>query len=200
MSREANSRTSRLAWRYRNVASRALDGLLQHGFEDVAVRFGPPVASDRYLLLPAVVTNLRGDVRAADRLLSHYVPHMTLGHFEEGGGWVSISRGSTIWAIAEAPFMVPGRSTPTWSHVVDHEVNVSELLRELSGSDLFEAASHGPLDAEVEFLEDRFVLRGGAALRFYREVQRAVEDHGRSLMRSCWLIVWNGSTSGVLDV
>lgn len=145
MSQEASSRTSRLAWRYRHVASRPLDGLLQRGFEDLAVQFGPPVASDRYVLLPAVVTNVLGEVRAADRLLPHYVPHLTLGHLEEGGGWPSIARGSTIWAIAEAPVMLPGRSTPTWSHVVDHEVNVSELLRELSGSELFEAASRGPL-------------------------------------------------------
>ena len=168
------------------MASRPLDGLLQHGFEDLAVQFGPPVASDRYVLLPAVVTNVLGEVRAADRLLPHYVPHLILGHLEEGGGWPSIARGSTIWAIAEAPVMLPGRSTPTWSRVVDHEVNVSELLRDLCGSELFEAASRGPLGADVEFLEDRFVLRGGAALCFYREVQRAVEAHGRSLNRS-WL-------------
>lgn len=184
MSQEASSRTSRLAWRYRHVASRPLDGLLQYGFEDLAVQFGPPVASDRYVLLPAVVTNVLGEVRAADRLPPHYVPHLTLGRLEEGGGWPSIARGSTIWSISEAPFMRPGGSTPTWSRVVDHEVNVSELLRELSGSELFEAASRGALDADVEFLEDRFVLRGGAALRFYREVQGAVGAHGRSLMRS----------------
>ena len=178
MSQEASSRTSRLAWQFRYVAARPLDGLLQHGFEEPAVQFGPLLASERYVLLPAVVTNVPGAVRAADRLPPHYVPHLTVGHFEEGGGWPSIDRGSTMWAIAGAPVLLPGRSTLTWSRDVDHVVNLTELLQGLSSSVLFEAASRGPLGADVEFLEDRFVLRGGPALRLYRDVQRAVEAHG----------------------
>ena len=53
---------------------------------------------------------------------------------------------------------------------------MSRFARRLSGSDLFRRAVDGPLRARIawDHDRDRLVLLGGAALRFYRDVQRAV--------------------------
>ena len=63
-----------------------------------------------------------------------------------------------------------------YSREVLFEVDMSRFARRLSASDLFRRAADGPLRSRIawDHDRDRLVLLGGAALRFYRDVQRVV--------------------------
>lgn len=107
--------------------------------------------------------------------------------------WSGISSDSrrTRWRICGPPsFLAEFGGSPTYNRDTLFELDISRYARRLSGSDLFRPAASGPIRARVawDHDRDRLVLLGGPALRFYRDVRRALLAHlSVDLFLSCFM-------------
>ena len=138
-------------------------------------------------MLLAVVTNRRGSRRAIDNLDADCVPHLTVGALACGGGRVvhfdtpDLSDSWDVrWSICEAPTVNPAfGGSLSWSREERFPLRMSLLVRQLSTSKWFLAATRRPVAARVVFDHSRRrqVLVGGPALELYRRVQTLVVDY-----------------------
>jgi hypothetical protein len=176
------SQRMELLKRFRSVCEMRRCDVLRYGAESVFIQFGPVVVVDRFVLLFAVVTNEKGDVRALDFLVDgDGPPHMTVGAIAQGGGWVdTLHSGFVRWNLAGPPAAVEGLTTLAWSHDVVDTIDMTVIVEGLSNHPRLERAARGPVPAQVVFVEhDRFVVVGGEALEIYRFVQEQVATHAR---------------------
>ena len=153
--------------------------------EELRVQFGPLVVEDRTVMLLAVVVDQHGRRRALDFLEGGTLPHLTIGKLKDGGGWVS-KGGHCLrveWDVAGPPREVPDRPTLEWSQTSLFSMPVSDLMREIGGSDVLAEASRSTLGVHlwVDHEHHRFTLVGGPALAVYREIQARVVSHVRSM-------------------
>ena len=166
---------------FRRAVSLPMCPVLLLGVEDVVVQFGPLVVDgDGLVMLCAVLTDRHGRFRVFDHLAPDEVPHLTVGRLASGGGWVECCDSRCVlYRVAESPRVVPDCSTLEWSRDVRCVVNMSRLVDDIAASPIFELPSREPSSASVfvDWDSHRFVIVGGDALRFYREVQRLVARH-----------------------
>ena len=175
--------------RFRDVFGKSRDALLMYGAEDAFVQFGPLVVAGRYILFPAVVTDRCGSRRARVWLGACSLPHMTVGFFAEGRGWLAGHSRAGRWCVSEPPSRSadPKVTTLVWSKVLLREVDVSRLILDANLELLESGYFDKPQAALIRFddVEFRCFISGGVALDVYRHVQARLSMDSRGLHVSC---------------
>ena len=153
------------------------------GYVETFVLFGPPYASGRFVMLPALVTDRYCSRRGMDCLEPRQTPHVTAGRFREGCG---VDRGGGLaleWAVSSPPVWKEDRAILEWIRdtrfVVPIRKVVNDLAVELAVARCFER----PLPCRVYLDEDEWcwVLADGAAVEVYLAFREALLRHFRLL-------------------
>ena len=156
---------------------------LAMGYTATFVLFGPPIVDQRFVLLPACVTDRAASRRGTDFLTQHVVPHVTVGMFVEGMGCCVGAGDALEWHVTWPNYYVEGASTPTWSRVTRFIVPIQKVLDAIARELLKHRFFTRPIPCCVHFdsTSCRWELDDGIALEMIRLLRAAVERYFRRL-------------------
>ena len=156
---------------------------LAMGYTPTYVLFGPPIVDDRYVLLPACVTDRVASRRGTDFLTEHVVPHVTVGMFVEGMG-CRVGAGDDLeWRVTWPSYYVEGCPTPTWSRVTRFIVPIHKVVAAIARELLKHRFFARPIPCHVRFDSTicRWELEDGIAVEMIPLLREAVERYFRRL-------------------
>ena len=156
---------------------------LAMGYTATFVLFGPLIVDDRFVMLPACVTDRAATRRGTDFLTEHVFPHVTVGMFVEGMGCCRGAGDAFEWHVAWPNFYVAGASTPTWSRDTRFIVPIRKVLGVISQELLRHRFFTRPIPCGVHFDSTicRWELDAGLGLEVCLLLREAVERYFRRL-------------------
>ena len=156
---------------------------LAMGYISTFVLFGPPIVDQRFVLLPACVTDRAASRRGTDFLTQHVVPHVTIGMFVEGMGCCYGAGEALEWHVTWPFTYVEGTPTPVWSRVTRFIVPIRKVLDVIVQELLQHRCFTRPIACCVHFdsTRCRWELDAGIALEVCVLLREAVQRYFRRL-------------------
>ena len=156
---------------------------LAMGYTATFVLFGPPIVDDRFVLLPACVTDRAASRRGTDFLTEHVFPHVTVGTFVEGMGCCRGAGDALEWHVTWPNYYVEGVSTPVWSRDTRFIVPIRKVLDGIAQELLRHRFFMRPIPCCVHFdsTSCRWELDAGLGLEVCLLLRDAVERYFRRL-------------------
>jgi hypothetical protein len=163
------------------------------GYTPTYVLFGPSIVDDRYVLLPACVTDRVASRRGTDFLTEHVVPHVTVGMFVEGMGSRVGSGNELEWHVTYPSYFVDGCPTPTWSRVIRFVVPIQKVVKAMACELLKHRFFSRPIPCRVRFdsIICRWEFDDGIALDVAHLLRDAVERYFRRLGAMYAFCLWS---------
>ena len=153
------------------------------GYAETFVLFGPPYASGRFVMLPALITDRHCSRRGMDLLEPRQTPHVTAGRFREGCG-VEHGGGLALeWAVSSPPVWNDERGSLEWIRDCRVRVPIRKVVNDLAVELARARCFERPLPCRAYLDEDEcsWVLADGAAVEVYLAFREALVRHFRHL-------------------